>query len=96
MIIPPQILQSLGLHSHGDHGEGGHDDHGHGDEEEEEEMSESQRRNITIFITVGVYVFLLFEKALHLVIPHQKSHVSILSLILIIGLLLIFQVCGLE
>ena len=39
-------------------------------------MTETQRRNITIAITVGVYVFMLFEKAIHLVIPHQHSHVS--------------------
>ena len=40
-------------------------------------MSASERRNITIAITVGVYLFLLFEKAIHLVIPHQHSHVSV-------------------
>eukprot|EP00116_Pleurobrachia_bachei_P013387 sb/3473649/ len=38
-------------------------------------MTATQRRNITIGITAGVYLFLLFEKLIHVVLPnHSHSH----------------------
>merc|ERR1719204_864556 len=65
------IPLALGLHSHDD--EEGHDGHNH-HHEEEEKMSGTQIRNITIAITVGVYIFLVFEKVIQLIMPHAHSH----------------------
>ena len=59
--------QALGLHQHE-----GHDDHaGH---EEEEETGEHNTLNKCMGVLGGIYIFLLFEKAIHSVIPHDHGH----------------------
>ena len=59
--------QALGLHQHE-----GHDDHaGH---EEEEEKGEHNTLNKCMGVLGGIYIFLLFEKAIHSVIPHDHGH----------------------
>ncbi|KAL5251085.1 hypothetical protein ACHWQZ_G016712 [Mnemiopsis leidyi] len=63
------IPLALGLHVHDE--EDGHA-HAHEHAHEEEKMSGTEIRNLTIAITVGVYMFLLFEKAIHMVMPHHS------------------------
>jgi len=64
------IPLALGLHNHEGHG----DEHVHAEEGEEEDgPGEHNTLNKCLGILGGVYLFLLFEKAIHSVIPHDHG-----------------------